>query len=71
MAPNSATNAARQAADILRPHAADPAISDIIASLATVGEGEGEDAELENALTQIGVARGADQGRGRNRGPGV
>ena len=37
----------------------DPTISNIIASLATVGEGEGEDAELEKALTQIGVAREA------------
>ena len=56
---DEAAQVAAEAADILRPHAADPTISNIIASLATVGEGEGEDAELEKALTQIGVAREA------------
>jgi hypothetical protein len=57
MASDTATNAARQAADILRPHAADQAIADIIASLSSVGEGEGEDAGLEKAMRQISVAR--------------
>jgi hypothetical protein len=49
--------AARQeAADILRPHAADPAISDILAS--RTGEDEGAaDAELEKALEKIASSR--------------
>src|SRR5947209_6391711 len=47
--------ARQEAAHILRPHATDPAIADIIASL--TGEGEGEDDALEKAMRQIGEAR--------------
>jgi hypothetical protein len=49
--------AGAEAADILHLHSTDPAIADILARLITVGEGEGEDAGLEEALSQIGVAR--------------
>jgi hypothetical protein len=51
--------AAADAADILRPHRADPAIADILDSLATVGEGEGEDAGLEKAMATISAGREA------------
>src|SRR5436305_11636622 len=49
--------ARQEAADTLRPHATDPAIADIIASL--TGEDQGEDDALEKAMTKISVAREA------------
>jgi hypothetical protein len=49
--------ARQEAAAALKPHASDPAIAAIIASL--TGESEGEDDALEKAMTKISAAREA------------
>jgi hypothetical protein len=52
------TNAAQQAADILRPHVQQhPAIADIISRLNAVAGCEDGDAQLEKSLADISAAR--------------
>ena len=54
MAADSTRQRAAEAADVLRPDAADPAVREIIVSLTAIGEG---DHALEKAMTKISAAR--------------